>query len=197
MNTLNCSQYRLSRCAREYLSEYNHILDRLIDGMTNVPLTNSISHNFIVQMIPHHQAAIEMSENLLSYTSCAPLKNIASQIIREQTESIKNMRLAECACEKLLNSCQDVDLYSRKTEQIMNTMFDDMGKAPDDNQINIDFIREMIPHHEGAIRMSKNALKYDICPELCPILLSIISSQERGVTQMKRLLSQIERQKCG
>ncbi len=49
--------------------------------MSNAKLTNSISHNFIVQMIPHHEAAIEMSENILKYTSNDSLQNIASNKI--------------------------------------------------------------------------------------------------------------------
>lgn len=35
----------------------------MIDGMTNARLTDSISPNFIVQMIPHHQGAICISKN--------------------------------------------------------------------------------------------------------------------------------------
>lgn len=41
----------------------------MIQGMTDDELDESISHNFIVQMIPHHKAAIEMSQNLLQYTN--------------------------------------------------------------------------------------------------------------------------------
>lgn len=187
----SCDQYKLSNHAKDYLINFYHILDQLIENMDNAPLNSSISHNFIVQMIPHHEAAIEMSKNLLPHTTCTPLRNIAEQIITEQTKSIEDMKQAECDCNKLLNSRQDVELYQRKVWQIMNTMFTDMGNAPNENQINADFIREMIPHHMGAIYMSKNALKYDICPELCPILLSIISSQERGVRQMQQLLRQL------
>lgn len=190
-NSFSCNQYKLSNHAKDYLTNFYHILDQLIEGMDNAPLTSSISHNFIVQMIPHHEAAIEMSKNLLPHTTCIPLRNIAERIITEQTRSIEAMQKAECNCNQLLNSCQDVDLYQRKVWQIMNTMFTDMGNAPNENQINTDFIREMIPHHMGAIYMSKNALKYDICPELCPILISIIKSQERGVRQMQQLLRQI------
>ena len=56
------------------------------------------------------------------------------------------------------------------------------------NRINADFMREMIPHHEGAVRMSENALCFPLCPELVPILSRIIVSQKKGVREMKRLL---------
>ena len=52
-----------------YLAEYSRILNNMINNMTGVETTDSISHNFIVRMIPHHQAAIEMSENVLKFTT--------------------------------------------------------------------------------------------------------------------------------
>ena len=63
-----------------------------------------------------------------------------------------------------------------------------MCNACSDNNINADFMREMIPHHQGAIKMSKNVLQYPICPELDSILQAIITSQEKGVLEMRRLL---------
>ncbi len=57
-----------------YLNRFYSILDRMIQDMTNARLGNSISVNFMTQMIPHHRAAIEMSQNLLQYTTNIPLQ---------------------------------------------------------------------------------------------------------------------------
>lgn len=181
-------EYKLSNVTKEYLDRFYCILDEMIEDMTGAELTDSISHNFIVQMIPHHRAAIEMSKNLLRYTTFIPLQNIAEGIIKEQTKSIENMRKIQRQCSELENSQRDVSLYQRRVNQIIRTMFSEMKNAYTTNNINSNFIYEMIPHHEGAIKMSRNALQYDICPELKPILYAIISSQEKGVMQMKRLL---------
>lgn len=161
--------------------------------MTTAQLSGSISHNFIVQMIPHHRAAIEMSQNILGYTENPALARIAQNIITEQTASIDSMRSIECCCSAFCNSETDLFLYQRRVDQIMNTMFSEMNAAPYTNQISADFIREMIPHHEGAIKMSKNALQYPICQELVPILEAIITSQEKGIREMRRLLQSMER----
>ena len=184
---MNC-KCELSNVTKDYLERFHYILDEMIEGMTEVDLTNSISHNFIVQMIPHHQAAIEMSRNILKYTTFMPVQDIATQIIAEQTKSIENMLDVESACSELVNSQQDVSLYQNCVNQIIQTMFNEMSGAYTDNQINANFMREMIPHHKSAIRMSRNVLRYDISPELNPILCAIIESQEKGVLQMERLL---------
>lgn len=183
--------YRLSDVTKDYLSTFYYILDEMIKGMTTAELTDSISHNFIVQMIPHHKAAIEMSKNILKYTTCISLQNIAENIISEQTKSIEDMKKIEKCCSRMINSERDVSLYQRRVDNIMDVMFSSMGKAPMKNNVNCDFMWEMIPHHMGAIELSENALKYNICPELTPILNAIISSQSRGIMQMEQLLKRL------
>ena len=180
---------KLSNVTKDYLTEFHCILDKMIHGMTSAPLSDSISHNFIVQMIPHHQAAIEMSRNLLKYTTCIPLQNIAEQIVEEQTKSIDNMRAIEASCTACKNTSQDLYCYQHKMEQIMKVMFTDMGYARVSNDINNNFMREMIPHHRGAVEMSETTLKYQICPQLVPVLDAIITSQKRGIAQMQALLN--------
>lgn len=184
---MNCRQ-PFSDATKNYLCRFYQILDEMIEGMINAKLTNSLSHNFIVQMIPHHRAAIEMSENLLKFTNFVPLQCIAQNIINEQTKSIENMQNILSCCAQLSNTERDLCLYDNQFRQITQTMFSQMRTACSDNNINANFIREMIPHHQGAIKMSKNVLQYPICPELDPILQAIITSQEKGVQEMRRLL---------
>lgn len=179
---------KFSANTQMYLDTFYAILDEMIEGMTTAKLTDSISHNFIAQMIPHHRAAIEMSRNLLKYTTNIPLQDIAGQIITEQTKSIHDMRQIERRCGQYQNSRRDLHSYQCRMEQILQTMFHEMGTACAANPIDADFMREMIPHHEGAIHMSETTLCYPICPELVPILRAIITSQKRGVRQMRRLL---------
>ena len=185
----------MSQCfsnnTKDYLRKFRFILDDMIEGMTDAELTDSISHNFIVRMLPHHEAAIRMSENLLQYTTNIELQNIALDIIREQTESMENMQRILERCSRMRDSRQCNCRYNRKTDEIMSTMFDRMRSACSTNSIDCNFIREMIPHHMGAVYMCENALKYDICSGLKPILRDIITSQKRGIAQMRRLERQL------
>lgn len=179
---------KLSDVTKDYLSSFYYILDDMIRGMTTAKLTDSISHNFITQMIPHHKAAIEMSKNILKYTTNIELQKIAENIISEQTKSISDMRRIFHCCSRFDNGCKDLQLYQRKIDNIMYTMFNAMADAKISNNVNCDFMWEMIPHHMGAVEMSENTLQYDICHELKPILDAIIISQKRGIKEMQQLL---------
>ena len=46
---------QLSIVTDKYLTCFNNILDQMIQQMNSAQLSNSISYNFIVQMIPHHK----------------------------------------------------------------------------------------------------------------------------------------------
>jgi len=181
----NC---QFSIVTKKYLKTFHCILDEMIHGMTEAGLSKSISYNFMVQMIPHHKAAIEMSRNLLQYTTDIPLQNIALGIIEEQTKSIENMEKILCSCKSLRNCDRSLWQYEQNMDCIMETMFSEMGNAQSTNNINDNFMREMIPHHQGAIKMSELTLQYDICRELVPILNAIITSQKKGVREMQELL---------
>lgn len=180
--------HRLDRATQGYLSVYYSILERMIRDMTGAVLTDSISYNFIVQMIPHHKAATQMSQNILKYTSNKDLQNIASDIITEQTKSIEEMQSIEQRCRCFTNTRKELFLYQSRMNTIMKNMFYKMNRAYTSNCINCDFMWEMIPHHEGAVRMSETTLQTDICPELKPILEAIITSQKKGIEEMKNLL---------
>jgi len=181
----------LSEDSKTYLCCFYQILDEMIQGMTTAGLTQSISHNFIVQMIPHHRAAIQMSNNVLRFTENGAVQRVAQRIIEEQTQGIAQMEDALCACTQLTNPQMDLRLYQRRMDLIYREMYASMGSAPETNALAAVFMREMIPHHQGAIRMAENALKYDVCTELVPILRSIVSQQRQGVSQMRTLLSRM------
>ena len=187
MNGQGRRQSCFDQAAREYLYTFDGILDEMIWCMTGAEPGGSISHNFIIEMIPHHQSAIEMSRNILKYTKNESLCRIATQIIEEQTKGIEEMcRMEKCCC-KVRNTQEDLCRYSQDMEKIMREMFAQMKGACATGQVSCDFMWEMIPHHEGAVRMAETALCFPLCQELGPVLQNIIASQKKGIEQMRNL----------
>ena len=175
-----------------YLERFDEILNQMGNKMLSRKPTNSITTTFIQCMIPHHQAAIYMCENLLNYTKYEPLKKIANNIIEMQTRGIEQMREIYNTTQGFNNFPKDIIEYYEKYLIITKHMIKQMNNAPRCENINLNFINEMIPHHEGAIDMCHNLLKYRIDPRLKNVAETIIREQSNGVEELK----EIKRELC-
>ena len=78
-------------------------------------------------------------------------------------------------------------MSSGNMENDMATMNDRMVRqlGPADSSYDDRFIDMMIPHHEGAVAMARNARDKAQHPELRALADSIIASQEREIRQME------------
>lgn len=172
---------------KKYLTRFGQILCDMANKMLSQNITNSITINFIECMIPHHQAAIYMCENLLKYTNYEPLQQIAQDIIKTQTRGIEQMKEIFKTTQGYINSKEDVKCYMNEYLLITKNMINRMKKSPRCSNINLNFVNEMIPHHEGAINMCNNLLKYTIDPRLKIVAETIIKEQSNGVIQLKEI----------
>ncbi len=186
MNFSTCDE------VKKYLCSFNQILSQMSYKMLNANITNSITINFIESMIPHHQAAIYMCENLLNYTNYQPLQEIAKDIITMQTKGIDQMREIGMTTYGYVNERRDIKFYEKRFFCITKRMICRMRNSLRSNDINLNFISEMIPHHEGAIEMCENLLNYYIDPRLGDVARNIIEEQSNGVRELKEIRKMLE-----
>ena len=72
----------------------------------------------------------------------------------------------------------------------MDKMHMAMGAVARSGNSDIDFVRLMIPHHQGAIDMAKTQLLYGKDPQMRRLAQEIITDQQLEIELMRRWLKQ-------
>jgi len=186
-----CNCCPMNSVTAAYINTYCEIYRNMENAMTGVNLTDSISQNFINQMIPHHEAAVKMCENILKYSDCQSVRCIAENIVAAQSQSIDDMKKIYDSCACFVNTDPDNEYYQLCFDEICQEMFCLMRNARTVDSVNANFLYEMIPHHAGAVRMAMNAMRYPISPALRSICCDIVRSQSKQIGQMRSMLTHI------
>ena len=170
---------------KEYLRRFDQILCEMSNRMLSFSTTSNITINFIMCMIPHHEAAICMSENLLTYTDYKPLYEVSNNLIQMPTHGIQQMKQIVRTTQTRANMPNQVSSYESAYLCITKNMINRMKGSLRTQNINLDFTSEMIPHHEGAVEMCNNLLKYPVDQRLRLMAESIIKEQTKGIEELK------------
>ena len=72
--------------------------------------------------------------------------------------------------------------------QVMTQMHEDMMVEPT-GDADVDFVRGMIPHHQGAIDMAKIVLEHGKDPEIRKLAEEVITAQEAEIAMMNQWLT--------
>lgn len=73
-------------------AEMNAAMSRMMQKTSATKLTGVQDRDFMMMMIPHHEAAVEMANTELRLGSNPQLKTLARNIIKSQNEEISQMK---------------------------------------------------------------------------------------------------------
>lgn len=177
------------------LTPSQQMLNLMHEPMMKTPFLedDNLDLNFISNMIPHHQGAVDSSEFLLKHSKNKQLRAIATQIIKTQQAEINEFEalIPQLKQQKKLYSPKEVTLFNQQAKQDMETMHKDMSNITLTKNINHDFLAGMIPHHQAAIKAAKQILVYTQNEQVKAIAQNIIKTQEHEVETFTALLSKI------
>ena len=146
---------------------------------------------FIDAMMMHHQGAVVMATEALEKSQRPEIKQLANNIIAAQKKEIAQMKQWRTAWYP--KASQQPVAYGGANKSVMPMsakqhssmmMSQDLGAA--DDKFDLRFLNAMIPHHEGALVMAKDAISKSTRPEIKQLNQNILTSQRAEITQMKQ-----------
>jgi uncharacterized protein (DUF305 family) len=164
---------------------YETAMAGMMKGMM-MPMTGKPDLDFVQGMMPHHQGAIDMAKVVLQYGKDPEIKKLAEGVVKAQEGEIAFMKDWLAKADQA--AFPVVPDSTKANEQAMSVMMKNMAAAYS-GDADVDFVKGMIPHHQGAIDMAKVAQQYAKDPSLLKLAGDIVGAQEGEITFMKDWLT--------
>lgn len=132
---------------------------------------------FVVNMIPHHQEAVDTARLVVARGESPELRKLAQAIITAQEKEIAMMQ----------KWSKDWN-YTTVKSSYQNMMGD--GTKLSGKALDTWFLQGMIMHHMGAVQMADSVLKLDARKEVSDFAREVIRVQSEEIAQMKLMLGE-------
>lgn len=162
----------------------------------------SYDSRFIDAMTAHHQQAVQMAQLAVNKAQHAELKEMARKMVNDQQQEIEQMRtwrnqwFPNQPQTGAQAGAQAGASPEGHTQQAMPGMSDSMQpmdmsrlQSATGRDFDIAFLEMMIPHHQGAVRMSQDALARAERQETQRLAQRINQSQQQEITRMEQWLN--------
>jgi uncharacterized protein (DUF305 family) len=133
-------------------------------------------------MIAHHESAVTMAGVAREKAGHAELRTLAEQMSASQTTEIERMRAWRNDWYPSAPPAINMDMPGMM--ESMHGMNMEPMTTVSGSEFDLMFIDMMIPHHQGAITMARDALNRSEHQELKTLAQEIIDSQQGEIDRM-------------
>jgi uncharacterized protein (DUF305 family) len=144
---------------------------------------------FIDSMIPHHQGALVMAQEVLAKSKRPELIKLAKGMLADQKKEIAQMQQwrkqwypKASATPIMWHTAMNHEMAMTAEHKQSMMMSMSLGKA--DAGFDRRFLDAMIPHHQGAVTMGQDLLLKSKRPQMQKLAQNIIKSQQAEIAQM-------------
>lgn len=164
-------------------ASFTDIMNKSMQEMKGMQSTGNPDNDFASMMKTHHMAALEMAQVEVAQGKDAELKAMAQKMIDEQQKEIAELNTFLSGH----NAHGGGDAFHKEVISQMNSMKMDTDHSGTTDQ---QFAKMMIPHHQGAIDMSKAYIKSGAHEEnLKTMANKIIADQQKEIKELQAWLN--------
>ena len=171
----------VSLAGYQYMQKTNHAREASVVA----------EQQFMEQMTSHHIDAIEMAQLAEQKAQTTSVKTLAGGIIVAQTQEVARMKTWYKQWYR-----KAIPEMAMMPGMMMNDGMD-MNKLSSASDFDLEFIDQMLTHHESAVTMAKAILPKAVHQDITTLANSIITTQSQEIAQMKILKAGFEQYPAG
>lgn len=165
-------------------SEMKMLMDKMMTQMHGQEQTGNIDIDYANMMLQHHQGAVDMARLQENKGSNMVLKEFSRKVIADQEKEIAIM--GKFISESPAIPSPEAVAFKQAMDSSMQSMMSAGTKIY--NDIDKDFVAQMIPHHQSAVDMANAYLRYGSNEQLKKLSRDIVSSQSKEIGWLKEWL---------
>ncbi|GAC1373363.1 MAG: hypothetical protein NVSMB39_7740 [Candidatus Saccharimonadales bacterium] len=150
------------------------------DNQAKAAAATAAEQQFMQQMTAQHLDAIQMAQTAGGKAKNRQVKAIAAGIVAVQNKEVADMKSWYSQW-----FGRDMPAMAAMPGMINDGM--DMGKLSTASDYDLEFVNQMIPHHQQAVEMAKKVLPQAKHPELKQLAGDVISTQTMEIQEMQQL----------
>lgn len=151
---------------KSYICAVQKNINEMFESLIGLKNTCSISADFINQFIIYQGVAEKISKTTALCTNFRPVFNIASEISKKRCEMLGDIKKIKVFCGNFKNCPAGIKNYKIGFKEICSDYAGILKNIGDYGNMNIFFLNFMMNYNEFSVLLSRNALKYRLCPEL-------------------------------
>ncbi len=159
------------------------MMNSMMDNMKTMQSSGNPDNDFASMMKAHHLGAIEMAQMEVAKGTDAQMKRMAQTMIDDQQKEVSEFNTFLSGH----NAHGGGDAFFKEAMTKMNNMKMDIDPA---GSVDKQFAQMMIPHHQGAIDMSKAYIKSGAHEEMLKTMANkIFADQQKEIGELQAWLA--------
>ena len=159
------------------------VMDKMMQDMHSMTMTEDPDHDFAMMMKAHHQGAIDMANIEISQGKNEQLKEAARKMVTDAQKDMEELN-------SFLNS-HEPDKKSDFAKKAMDKMMNMSGNNNMDHggDVDMEFAMMMEMHHQHGIDMSRDYLKVATEAQTKKVANNTIKTNAEDIKKLKSLQS--------
>ncbi len=173
--------------AKDYVRECLCYVDDLCFAFGCSHGGDCISFELIDRMKPLFNLSESLSDGVLRLSDCKKTKSLAENIAAFSRMRRKELSSASKYCKNVTSPHDSCLSFRENTERICDRLKDDLKNAEISERLNCDYLTWIRCVMEGLVRMSENAMGFELCRAIYPCVRQIAVDARNAVSDIDRL----------